>query len=196
MTVPRRRWCAPVKGHGYGVRVTSAEHFEALRPGDRPLRVVRSIAAALTCVVVAASGHHAAGGALPPRAVLAVFAGAAVVAGLLSARRMTPSQLLGLLVLCQVGVHLTTSPGDMAMGTTMIVGHVVATVVSALALARGERFVWELARRLGLRVLPVLRAIAIMAPRRPPAAVIAPHSRRDVRLAHSRWLRGPPVGLV
>jgi hypothetical protein len=130
-------------------------------------------------------------------AVMAVFAGSAAVAWLLSARRLTATQLLGLLVLCQVVVHLGAAEGDMTMGASMVAAHVVATAVSVLALARGEAFVWTLAERLALRVAPLLHAnreLPVVAAG--PVSTAAPRSRRDVRLAHSRWLRGPPVSLA
>lgn len=130
---------------------------------------------------------------MPAVAVLSVFAGSAAIAWLLSARRVTPSQLLGLLVLCQVVVHLGASQGDMVMGGAMIAAHVAATAVSVLALARGEALVWRLAERLVLRAVPLLRAVAATAANRRIAAVTRTRSRRDVRLAHSRSLRGPPV---
>ena len=174
--------------------MTSADRVDALRPGGRPLRAVRSVAAALVCVTAAAVGHHSAGGALPSGAVLAAFTGTAVVAWLLSARRITPTQLLGLLVLCQVGVHLATSTSEMAMGAQMVVAHVGATVVSVVLLARGERFVWRLAERLALRVAPLLRLASVVPSSRPSPAVVVPRTRHDLLLAHARWLRGPPVG--
>jgi hypothetical protein len=158
---------------------------------------LRSTAAALVCVVAAALGHHSAGGALPPGAVVSVFAGSAAVAWLLSARRLTATQLLGLLVLCQVVVHLGASDGEMTMGATMVGAHVAATAVSVLALARGEAFVWSLAERLALRVAPLLqvvRELPVLTDGPVPNAT--PRSRRDVHLAHSRWLRGPPVSLA
>ncbi len=130
---------------------------------------------------------------MPAVAVLSVFAGSAVVAWLLSARRVSPSQLLGLLVLCQVVVHLGASEGDMVMGGAMIGAHVVATAVSVIVLARGEALVWRLAERLVLRAVPLLRAVAVPSAVRRVAAVAGTRSRRDVRLAHSRSLRGPPV---
>ncbi|MFC5678632.1 hypothetical protein [Aeromicrobium endophyticum] len=167
---------------------------DAWRPADRPLRALRSTAAALVCVVAAAIGHHSAGGALPAGAVVSVFAGSALVAWLLSARRVTATQLLGLLVLCQVAVHLGASSGEMTMGAAMMGAHLAATAVSVLALARGEAFVWSLAERLALRVAPLLHAVhelpVVVAG---PVSTAAPRSRRDVHLAHSRWLRGPPV---
>jgi hypothetical protein len=149
------------------------------------------------CVVAAAIGHHSAGGALPAGAVVSVFAGSAVVAWLLSARRVTATQLLGLLVLCQVVVHLGASGGEMTMGVAMMAGHVAATAVSVLVLARGEAFVWSLAERLALRVAPLLRVVhELPVAAAAPVSTAAPRSRRDVHLAHSRWLRGPPVSLA
>jgi hypothetical protein len=179
--------------------VTSLDRAGALRPLGRPVRLARSVAAALVCVLAAAVGHVAAGGALPALAAAAVFAGAAPVAWLLSSRRVTPGQLTGLLVLCQVCVHLgapSGHSGDMSMGPGMVLGHALATLVSAAVLARGERFVWRLAERLGLRAAPLLRTVAAIPSVRPPLAVVAPRSLRDVRLAHSRSLRGPPVSLA
>jgi hypothetical protein len=154
------------------------------------------MAAALACVAAAAVGHHAAGGALPAVAVAAVFAGSAAIAWLLAGRRVTAAQLLGLLALCQICVHLATSPAEMTMTTAMIAAHVVATAVSVVVLAHGEHLVWRLAERLGLRLRPVLQRAVVVLSLRPPVAVDAPRSMTDVRLAYSRSLRGPPVSLV
>lgn len=129
-------------------------------------------------------------------AVLAVFLGAGVVAWLLSSRRVTVGQMVGLLVLCQVCVHLGTGAGDMAMGAGMLAAHLAATVVSAVALARGEALAWHLAERLGLRLVPVAIVPSVVPTRRAPVAVRRPWSLVDVRLTHSRVLRGPPYGVV
>ncbi|MCL8251117.1 hypothetical protein AERO_06955 [Aeromicrobium fastidiosum] len=173
--------------------MSSADRPDAWRPADRPVRIARSVAAALVCVLAAATGHHAAGGPLPAIAVLSVFAGSAAVAWLLSSRRVTPSQLLGLLVLCQVVVHLGASDGTMVMGGAMVAAHVAATAVSVLALSRGEALVWRLAERLVLRAVPVLGATDVVPPVRRVRTVARTRSRHDVRLTHSRVLRGPPV---
>ncbi|AWB92457.1 hypothetical protein [Aeromicrobium chenweiae] len=166
---------------------------DALRPLGGPVRLARSLAAALTCVVAAATGHLTAGGTMPAASVAAVFVAAATVAWLLSARRVTPGQLVGLLTLCQVGVHLSGSTGDMVMSAPMVAGHVAAVAVSALLLARGETLVWRLAERLALRGHA---SIVVVGP--PHAAVprplVAPRALHDVRLAHSRSVRGPPTG--
>jgi hypothetical protein len=174
--------------------VPASDPAYALRPLDGPVRLIRSLAAALVCVAAAAIGHHTAGGPLPATAVLAVLAGATAIAWLLAARRVTPGQLVGLLVLCQVGVHLGTSTGEMAMGLGMLAGHLLATVASAVVLARGEAFVWHLAERLGLRLAPLRPAATVLPSTRGPVMSHAPRSLRNVRLAHSRVLRGPPAG--
>lgn len=168
------------------------------RPADRWPRLIRSVAAALACVTASAVGHHAAGGVLPAAAVAAAFAGSAAVAWMLSSRRVSPSQLVGLLVLCQVGVHLGASVDQMTMGTAMIAAHVAATAVSAIALSRGEAFVWHLADRLGLRLwlTPSLLGVAAVPRSAVVRSITTPRTLRDVRLAHSLWLRGPPVGVV
>lgn len=158
------------------------------------MRLVRSVAAALACVTAAALGHHSAGGHLSGPAVLTVFVGAAVITWLLSTRQVTTGQILGLLVLCQVAVHLGAADSAMTMDTQMLLVHALATGVSALALSRGERFVWHIADRLGLRAIPLLQHDFIVPSQRPLVPVLAPRSRHDVLLAHSRSLRGPPTG--
>jgi hypothetical protein len=167
----------------------------ALRPAAGSVRLVRSTAAALACVATAAVGHASAGGTIGASAVVATAAGAATIAWLLAARRLTPGQLVGLLILCQVCVHLGCSAGDMQMSATMLAAHALATAASALLLARGEAFVWQLAERLGLRVDPHRFEVAAIPSWRPLPAVVAPRSLQDVRLAHSRVERGPPNGL-
>lgn len=131
---------------------------------------------------------------MPAGSAVAVFLGAAAIAWLLSARRVTPGQLVGLLTLCQVGVHLGGSPGDMVMSAPMIAGHAAAVAVSAVLLARGEAIVWHLAERLGLRgwSTVVVRHVPRAAPA--PLPALAPRALHDVRLAHSRVVRGPPAG--
>ena len=133
---------------------------------------------------------------MPAAAAVAVFAGATPIVWFLSSRRITPGQMIGLLLLCQVLVHLGAPQADMSMGPTMLGGHLVATAVSALVLGRGESFVWQLARRLALRVAPLLRPVPPVPSVRLLPPVSEPRSLRDVRLVHSRSLRGPPVGLV
>lgn len=166
----------------------------ALRPAAGPVRLVRSTAAALACVATAATGHASVGGTISATAISTTFAGSAAIAWLLSARRVTPGQLVGLLILCQVVIHFGCSTGEMTMSGSMVAGHVVATAISALALARGEAFVWQLAERLGLRAIAPELRVAPIPSWRPLPAVVARRSLHDVRLAHSRAERGPPTG--
>jgi hypothetical protein len=158
-----------------------------------PLRLVRSVSAALVCTVTAALGHLAGGGAIPTETALIAFVGAALIAWILSARRVTGGQLVGLLVLCQVGVHFGSSASSMNMSTVMLATHVVATIVSALLLTRGEALVWHLAERLGLRAVPALLDVRLVPAARPLGPVHRSRSLTNVLLAHSRVERGPPI---
>ncbi|MCW2750372.1 MAG: hypothetical protein JWR83_1482 [Aeromicrobium sp.] len=124
---------------------------------------------------------------------MVAFVGAALVAWLLSARRVTSGQLLGLLVLCQVCVHFASSTSSMDMSALMMATHVVATIVSAALLTRGEALVWHLAERLGLRAVPALLRILTVPAARPLAPAQRSHLLTNVFLAHSRIERGPPI---
>lgn len=165
----------------------------AARTAEWPLRLVRSVTAAFVCTVTAALGHLAGGGVIPTEVASIAFAGAALVAWLLSVRRVTGGQLVGLLVLCQVCVHLGSSTSSMNMSSLMLATHVVATIVSAALLTRGEALAWHLAERLGLRAVPALVRVHAVPAARPVAPVHSSRSLTNVFLAHSRIERGPPV---
>ncbi len=165
-----------------------------MRPAAGSVRLVRSLAIALLCTATAAFAHLSAGGIVPGSAVATVFVGATAVSWLLSSRRVTAGQMVGLLVLCQICVHLGCSMGSMNMSTLMVLTHLAATTVSAVVLARGEAFVWRVAERLGLRLRPHLLRFVPVPSRVELVPVTVARSRHDVRLAHSRVLRGPPYG--
>ncbi len=167
-----------------------------MRPGDGVIRLVRSAAVALVCTVTAAFAHLSAGGVIPASAVTILFVAAWVVAWLVSGRRVAAGQLVGLLVLCQIGVHLVCSMESMQMSATMLGTHAAATALSALVLARGEAFVWRVAEQLGLRLRPHLLRFVPVPARVEVAPVAVTRSRLDVRLAYSRALRGPPVSVA
>ena len=166
---------------------------DALRPASGPIRLLRAVAGALVCVAAAAVGHLGAGGTLAPSAVVVVFAGSGLVSWLLAARRVTTGQLTGLLLLCQVLVHLATPSGEMTMSALMVAGHLAATLVSVLLLSRGERLVWRLAEHLGLRMAPLLSAW----PTTPVVPGFTPHAEpvvlRGTLQVSTIWTRGPPV---
>lgn len=157
------------------------------------MRLVRSVSAALVCTITAALGHVVGGGVIPTETALIVFLGAALITWLLSVHRVTGGQLVGLLVLCQVFVHFGSSMSSMNMSALMVAMHVVATVISATLLTRGEALAWQLAERLGVRALPALVRIHAIPAARPAAPA---HRRRrliNVILAYSRVERGPPI---
>lgn len=170
--------------------------FAVVRPGGGVIRLVRSAAVALVCTATAASAHVSAGGEIPSSAVTILFFVAVAVAWMLSGRRVTPGQFVGLLVLCQIGVHVACSMGSMNMSVSMLATHATATAISALLLARGEAFVWRIAERLALRLRPHIRSFVPVPTRVALVPVTDARSLLDVRLTYSRALRGPPVSLA
>lgn len=165
-----------------------------MRPAVGSLRLVRSLVIALLCTTTAVVAHLSAGGVVPGSAVVTLFFGATAVAWLISSRRVTTGQMVGLLVLCQICVHLGCSMGSMTMSASMVVTHIAATALSAFALARGEAFVWRVAERLGLRLRPHILRFVPAPSRVQLVPVTIARSWSDVRLVYSRALRGPPYG--
>ncbi|MBC7632340.1 hypothetical protein [Aeromicrobium sp.] len=159
-----------------------------------PVRVARSVAAALVCTATATSGHMAGGGTVSGPALVAMFIGATAVAWLLSARRVTSGQLVGLLMLCQVVLHLGCSTTDMSMSVSMLLMHLTATAASAALLARGETLVWAVARRLGLTASPLWVQADGVAVCCLPSPLLVTRTLRDTRLTYVRVERGPPNG--
>lgn len=111
------------------------------------LRLVRAAAVVLCVVGVSLVGHVAAGGDVPGMLTLTGTATAvAVYAGALTRNRLSLGELIVAIGAGQVLLHMAfmTSGGDHAGGLAMLTGHVIATVVLALVLARGEAAVWAL----------------------------------------------------
>ena len=172
--------------------------FDAMRPARGPIRLARSLGVALVCSATAAVAHLLAGGVLPVFSFVVLFAGVLAVAWLVAAHRVTPRQFVGLLVLCQVCVHLGCSMGSMGsmeMSVEMLATHAVATAASAAILTRGEAFVWSIAERLGLRIFPIAVVVLATPTGSAPMPVAVPRKLHDIRLVHSRVLRGPPYGI-
>jgi len=173
--------------------VTAPVSFATMRPGDGPIRIVRAGAVALVCTATAALAHLSAGGEIPVSAMASLFVAAACVAWSVAGRRVTPGQLVGLLVLCQVAVHLGCSTGSMVMSATMVATHAFATAASTLILSKGEELVWRVAERLTLRRWPPIEQFTPPATRPVLVTTDSTRSLRDVRLTYSRALRGPPI---
>lgn len=157
------------------------------------------MAASLACVTTAFAAHLASGGSAAPATVIIAFAGCGALVWLIAGVRVSPSQLLGLLVLCQAGVHvasMATSASDASMGVPMVLTHLLATAISLLALARGESFVWAVAQRLALRPLRLLLGgFALPAVGAVVAAIPATRPRREL-LERVAPVRGPPTGFA
>ncbi|MGA8850213.1 MAG: hypothetical protein WB508_00710 [Aeromicrobium sp.] len=175
----------------------SSSAVAAFRPGRGAVRHVRAMAASLACVVTAFGAHAASGGQIGPMTVMAAFLASGALAWLIAGVRLTRLQLLGLLVLCQVGVHAAAMASHVgepaAMGVSMLVTHAAATVLSLAALSRGEAFVWAVAERLALR--PLLLLLHCFATPPTGAAIVSipatrPREVPSLRLAH---VRGPPT---
>jgi hypothetical protein len=85
---------------------------------------------------------------------------------------------------------LTTAGGWSA---TMMATHAVATIITALLLARGEQALWQLVARL-LPALPCLPRPLSCGPRQSAVLLSLPALRPCLRSGGS-GLRGPPAGL-
>ena len=164
-----------------------------------PVRLLRVLAASTIAVALALGSHKVGGGHIASGSFIGVlFALVTAITWFLSSRRLTPTQIVGLLLLTQIAVHLSCVFGAqmVSWGTGMVAGHLLGTALTATILARGEQFLWALAERLGLRVIPLLNHDRLLPSphgigelpayeeRRPPAFVFA----------GGLGLRGPPVG--
>jgi hypothetical protein len=173
-------------------------------------RAARAVVFATVCVGLAITGHMMVSGApVPPLAAAGGLLGLTVVgAALAGTERSLATILVGLLggqfmlhalfTAAQQGQHLThghpmsPSSGD----TAMTVVHVAAAVVSAWWLRRGERAVWDLAKRLAA---VVIRRVLLPAPTptstRPSPLVTATGAAepRETFLRHIVVRRGPPA---
>jgi hypothetical protein len=85
-------------------------------------------------------------------------------------------------------------PGVGGWSVTMTAAHVVATVVTALLLARGEQALWQLVSRL-LPTLPCVPRLLSCGPRQAPVLLSVPALRPSL-VSSGSGLRGPPVGFV
>jgi len=89
------------------------------------------------------------------------------------------------------GVALAGADGWSA---SMMAVHALATVVTALLLARGEQALWQLVARL-LPRLPCIPRLLSCGPRRPPVLLSVP-VLRPCLVSGGSGLRGPPAGFT
>jgi hypothetical protein len=210
------------KGQGFRGGATLGTLGGMCAPTRGATRLARAAAFGVVVLTIAAGAHVAGGGALPSMTVLALLAIPVTVAAFaLTSRRCGLALLLGSMAAAQVLLHQTLAalaapvPGDMsdqmsaasasAMGGhamaqadgrsfTMTAAHVLATVVTAWLLARGEQALWQLVSRL----LPVLPGEPIVVghgcPQTPVHASV--HASAPSLVSGGVGLRGPPVRLV
>lgn len=154
-------------------------------------RVGRAGVASVASVLTAVLGHRVGGGEVPAPVVAALLLAAGAVAWLLAGRRIAARQVVGLLIICQVVVHLAFSGHEMVMGPAMVLSHVAATAVCAIAVSRAERWAWSIAERLVLRPLAILRTFVVESTSRLIGHVA--DLRPGIDAVH-HLVRGPPVG--
>jgi hypothetical protein len=173
----------------------------------------------LVAVGVALAGHVAGGASTPePAALAAVALGAAFIGVALSGRQWTLGPLLSLLLGAQAVLHVMFGPGDPAAPVVggiphahhhaaaaatadhaalgMLPAHVLAVLITALLLRRGEQWCWAPARALAR---PLRIALLAGAPPVPPRSGLPvtgqrPSSPRSLMLAAALPDRGPPAG--
>ena len=186
---------------GYPHGVATTDPFHALSARAWPVRLLRSVAASNLSLIIAVGGHRSGGGEIASAPVIAaVFAIVFAATWLLSARQLTAGQIVGLLAIAQVVVHIGCALGGpmTAFGPAMVAGHVVATVLATWALVRGERFLWTMADRLGLKAVRLVLSPLVAAGPAPRVRFVRQDVRLPLRLVlvGGKALRGPPVGFA
>lgn len=184
----------------------------------RQVRALRGTAAAVVATLVAATAHTLSGGGAPhPFLVVSVAALASPIAVWLAGRRpawwrtalvVTGAQALFHGAFALAGdarplvpshAHLSHQVPASAVGASpdgdpaMIVGHVIAALVTIMAVGHGERLLQRLGR--GIRHLAARVTAALPAPLALPRTIATadapPRPQRHHRFALSR--RGPPA---
>lgn len=199
--------------------------MDAMRRQARGARVLRGAVAASLATFVALLSHVTGGGAMPGWiGVVVPLAASFVVCSALAGRRLSAWRLGAAVGLSQVLFHTLFVLGSYRLGATghvhgaaplldagsmgpawtpdaaMWSGHLVAAVITTVALHRGERAVAAL-RELAVRSIAWLRArVRVLAPavgpvpaRRVFADVVAEVRPIVLLLAASARRRGPPV---
>lgn len=172
-------------------------------PAGVMFRLVRATAFAVVCGGLGALAHLLGGGSVPAPAAavaLAISFAAAVPA---TGRERGTEAILSLLVGAQVVLHLlfSTAPLAVSVGRMhsglgsdvgMLVAHGLATVMTALWLARGEAALWALLRRLAVRFRLLMYAAHRTAYETVAVRAFDPAPLRSALLEHSLSGRAPP----
>lgn len=182
-------------------------------PTSGVLRFARGTAVGATAMGLAVTGHAVGGRSLPASST-AVALLALTVAGsvALSGRRWTVSALvtvlLGVQAVCHVAFadHPTAAPvadhhhAAHSVTASMLVAHVLAALVTAVLLRRGESWCWRLAALLSrpMHVARVFTARTVPASRDRlvPSADGSLAVLRSLLLADGQPRRGPPALLA
>lgn len=178
-------------------------------------RALRGIVVGSTAMGIAALGHVLGGGRLPDGySLIALALLVSITCIWLSDLRWTTARLVLALTLAQVAFHgllivLTAGAGDgheamsgmrmhgalLGMTYAMLLGHLGAVCASALLLSQGERWLWAIAKLLGLWLprLPLRLLLAVEG----TTTSLVPHSElsrpHGLLLARTCARRGPPA---
>lgn len=184
-----------------------------MQPATGPLRALRALLVAAACLAVSLIGHAAAGGMVPSDRLLGIaWAVLAIVAYLLSGRRWTLGRLLVVLGGAQTVLHPVFEYGaapmhaaatePMCAALTMILAHLLAAVVLAVVLARGDAALWRLSTAVSSLLVPlacILPRTALCAATRAPAPARCPQPAASADVPcpldaaiDPRTTRGPP----
>jgi hypothetical protein len=168
--------------------------------------VCRGVVLAVTSATLAIAAHRLAGGGLPDTGLTIVLTfGVAGIGVTMASKQRSVWAILAVLGVAQLATHLLLSvetmdmpgmgPGMMPYGTSMIVTHVVAVLVTAALLTNADAAVFAVAAALA-RLLPVLVSAPPVptAPTRPPPRVAPLLLPTSVLLCRANARRGPPVG--
>jgi hypothetical protein len=200
---------------------SAAGSTTAVSPPSRSLRTAVAVSVA---TAIGATGHLLAGGSLSLGVLAVALAAATVPAWLSSGRERGWAWIAALQIGNQQLVHVARSSaaglGEPTMAThdlmrahvlaepvtavvphdlLMLLAHVLAGLVTAVALRAGERSMWAQVRRFAARVRRRWRRLTDPRPISPPCAassiaVMPDHSPRPHQrlLRHAVVLRGPP----
>jgi hypothetical protein len=170
-----------------------------------PRRVWRTLVAAICGTALGAPAHLAGAGVPDPATLVGALVLTALATWPMSAREQGFLTIGALQLGAQQLVHLALSTGGGHEHTgalpydLMVLGHLLAGLLTALVLAEAERRVWTGARALAARVRRWWRGlggpVTAAPPRRARRPLIAPAAGwRRQPLWHAVVRRGPPLG--